>query len=564
MIQRAFRLWQRRGWAWALLPWAGAWAGAIAAAAEPSFLPGSAPFIGREALIPMRDGAELAADVYLPRTAGRFPVILVQTPYNKAASRAWFDGTGRVDRGPLFSDTHYAFVVTDWRGHAASAGADRPGVVSGRGQDGFDTLEWIVAQPWCDGKIGTWGPSALGGVQYRTAAERHPHHVCAVPIVMPLNLEYEIYFPGGALFEEFALRLKDLGWDRISWLREHPMKDEFWGRLAETTFIRPQQIEIPMLFIGGWYDIYTDGVIRAFEQVRAGGGEKARRHSKLIMGPWVHRTDEAQNGALTYAAAAGFGGRKTLAFFDYWLRGVDNDFDAAEPSITYYQMGSEQWRSSATWPPGAARPQAWHLRAGGKLASEPAPPGGPASSTFRHDPARPVPTVGGHVLTQGLLPGPQDQREKVESRRDLLVFTTDSLEADLSIAGRPVVDLFVSSDRPDTDFAAILTDVHPDGRSMLVTEGLLRMRFREGFDRETFMRPETVYRITIELTNTAITFLQGHRVRLIVASSNHPKYAVNPNDGGPLYDGGAGQPALNVVHHDGSRPSALLLPVLNP
>ena len=181
---------------------------AATARAGDSFLPASAPFDATEMRIPMRDGAELAADVYLPRseaTAGPWPVVLIQTPYDKSGVRPWFQGEGRWGERSLFTDTAYAFVVTDWRGRSASAAAARPGrVVPGGADDGYDTVEWIATQPWSNGKIGTWGPSALGAAQFRTASARPPHLVCAVPVVMPLNLTYDIYFPGGALWEEFV------------------------------------------------------------------------------------------------------------------------------------------------------------------------------------------------------------------------------------------------------------------------------------------------------------------------------------------------------------------------
>jgi putative CocE/NonD family hydrolase len=184
-----------------------------------------------------------------------------------------------------------------------------------------------------------------------------------------------------------------------------------------------------------------------------------------------------------------------------------------------------------------------------------------APATFRYDPANPVPTIGGHVLDPALKGGPQDQRDKVESRDDVLVYSTAPLASNLPIAGKVKVELQVSSDRLDTDFTAIVADVYPDGRSMLVTEGIRRMRFRNTTAREELMKPGEVYPITIELTNTAITFLKGHRVRVIISSSNHPKYALNLNDGGPMYKKGKGLMAANSVYADARHLSALVLPV---
>jgi hypothetical protein len=223
-------------------------------------------------------------------------------------------------------------------------------------------------------------------------------------------------------------------------------------------------------------------------------------------------------------------------------------------------MGAEEWRESEDWPPEGVRDRPFYLGPGGTLGEEP-PPEGAAPARLVFDPAHPAPTVGGHVLTASLRPGPQDQRAEVESRADALVYSTPPLEAPLEVAGKARVRIFAGSDGPDTDFTALLTDVSPDGRSMLVTEGIQRMRFREGADREVFMTPGETYEATIELTHTAITFLPGHRVRLVISSSNHPKYAVNRNDGGPMYGEGEGRIAANFVRQDGAGPSALILPV---
>src|SRR6185503_6403212 len=168
-------------------------------------------FNGSTVAIPMRDGRSLAADVFVPKSGGKRPVVLIQTPYNKDLVRPWFAGEGRWGPDSLFTDPNYAFVITDWRGKFASSGALTPGTQANLSQDGYDTCAWIAKQDWCNGKIATWGPSALGRVQYETARSNPPNLVCAVPMVMPLNLDHEIYFPGGALWEEFLSMLGRLG-----------------------------------------------------------------------------------------------------------------------------------------------------------------------------------------------------------------------------------------------------------------------------------------------------------------------------------------------------------------
>jgi putative CocE/NonD family hydrolase len=303
-------------------------------------------------------------------------------------------------------------------------------------------------------------------------------------------------------------------------------------------------------------------VISAFETARAKGGEKARAHSRLIMGPWVHGIDQLKNGQLEFSAAHYFGMKKARAFIDYWVRGVPNGFDKTEAPIAYFQMGANEWRTTESWPPKDSRERAYYFGSDKTLSTQ-TPKADAAPLTFRYDPANPAPTVGGHVLTPELQPGPADQREKVESRSDVLVFSTPALENDLAITGKVKIKLFVSSDRTDTDFTAILTDVHPDGRSISISEGVRRMRLRNSTAKEELMKPGEVYPVTIELTNTALTFLKGHRVRVIVSSSNYPKYALNLNDGGPMYRKGAGLVATNTVYADKRRPSALILPVVS-
>lgn len=535
--------------------------GAAVGVAQSTDIANSGPFNGSTVSISMRDGRSLAADVFLPKSGGRHPVVLIQTPYNKALVRPWFAGEGRWGSDSLFTDPNYAFVISDWRGKFASAGALDSGTQANLSQDGYDTCAWIARQEWCNGRIATWGPSALGRVQYETARASPPNLVCAVPMVMPLNLDYDIYFPGGALWEEFLSMLGRLGFGSqlYNQVTARAVKDDSW-RVIARTFVKPEEIQVPMLFIGGWYDIYTDGVLSAFEAVRVGGGPKARAHSKLVIGPWLHNTDQLTNGQLDFPKARLRGMQKARGFLDYWAREIANGFDVKEPSITYYQMGVDEWRSTGVWPPAGVRDRKYYLHADRSLSTA-APQRASAPAAFRYDPGNPAPTIGGHVLDPALKGGPQDQRERVESRNDVLVFSTSLLESDLAVTGKIKLKLHVSSDRLDTDFTAVVTDVYPDGRSMLVTEGIRRMRFRNTTSREELMTPGEVYAVTIELTNTAITFRKGHRVRVIISSSNYPKYAVNPNDGGPMYKKEKGLVAANSVYADAKHPSALVLPV---
>jgi putative CocE/NonD family hydrolase len=352
-----------------------------------------------------------------------------------------------------------------------------------------------------------------------------------------------------------------LGWNLYDQLTQQPVKNDTWRMIEASTHIKPSQIHVPVLMVGGWYDLYADEMIDNYHRLRAEGGDAARAHTTIIMGPWLHSgLDQERQGELDYPGAVGYSAPQTVAFFDHFLRGVDNGFDT-RPSFHYYQMGTEEWRTTNSWPPKDAADTVFYLQPdGGLSATEPAAGVSPDSFTF--NPANPAPTVGSANLNTSLKQGPWNQGFANAFRQDVLVYRTAVLEEDLSIAGEVRAELFVSSDRPDTDFTAILVDIYPDRRQMLVREGILRMRFREGVDKEVFMEPGTVYPATIEIGHTALTFKKGHRVGIVISSSNWPKYDVNLNDGGPMYTGGEGQIAINSVYHDADNPSALVLPVV--
>jgi putative CocE/NonD family hydrolase len=484
---------------------------------------------------------------------------LVQTPYDKSQMRPAFVGEGRFGADSLFTRDAYAFVVVDWRGRFASRAALAPGGAQpGGAEDGYDTVEWIAAQPWSDGKVGTWGPSALGAAQFRTASARPPHLRCMVPVVMPLNLTYDVYFPGGALWEEFVGTLVRLGFLTRERLIEHPSRDAFWDALARRNHVRPDAVDVPTLLVGGWFDIYVDPVIETFATLRERGGPRTRADVRLVIGPWLHRTDEEENGALRFPGAVGAGLARAERFFDRCLRDLDQR-DSDRAAITWFQTGADEWRSTDRWPPAGVATERYFLHADGELAVKP-PSAGAPPRRFAYDPADPVPTAGGHVLSPSLPAGPQDLRV-LEARGDVSSWSTEPLRDPVEIAGKVAVELHVATDRRDTDFVALLADVYPDGRSLLLTEGILRLRYRDGVERELLAEPGHVYRITVPLTNLGHTFLPGHRIRLLVTSSFHPKYHANRNDGGPLYADGPSLVATNTVHQDRDRPSVLLLPV---
>jgi len=531
---------------------------------EAIFLP-DAPFDAFTTSIPMRDGEQLAADIYLPKMEGEYPAVLIQTPYNKNSCRSWFEGNGRYGKESLFTNTNYAFVVTDFRGRHGSGSALKPhgGImrwideVAPLASDGYDIVEWIARQDWCNGRVGTWGPSALAAAQYETARANPPHLVCCVPMVMPLYYDYNIFFPGGVMWEGFVRALEQITGARLyDALALHPAYDEFWKEYEGHVGLHGKDIHVPMLLIGGWFDAYTDAMIQAYNSIREKGGQKARKHTKLIMGPWSHDVDQEKSGELEFPGVQNYAIRKAQAFFDYWLRDEQNNFDEQQPLIEYYQMGNNEWYATEIWPPENTEIQSYYLNGDGTLSGTP-PEGQSKPTVFRYDPSDPLPTVGGRNW------GSQDQRIQVENRKDVIAFNTPALKQDLPVTGKIRLKLYVSSDCRDTDFFAILTDVYPDDRSTLIVESIQRMRFRNSTAEAELMTPGEIYQVTIEFPNTAITFLEGHCIRLLVSSSSYPMYSINANDGRKMYAQDKGVIAVNSVYHDVSYLSNLSLPMVS-
>ncbi len=335
----------------------------------------------------------------------------------------------------------------------------------------------------------------------------------------------------------------------------HPTYDSTWLEI-ETASDYADEIAAPTLMIGGWFDLETSGVVRAFNALVRNGGPAARASHRLLIGPWTHcGVDRPQQGQLEFPAAAGVARSSALAFFDKHLRGVDGG--SYTERVRWFEMGRDRWRQSDTWPPPRRVSRSLYLADNAVL--QPASPTiGDSSTLLICDPTSPCPTQGGAVLDLEATGGPVDQADTVEGRQDVLSFTTDVLDEDITVLGPSSVTLFVSSNRSDTDFMVRLTDVYPDGRSMLVADGARRARFRNGFAAEELMTPGEIYEIAIELADIAMTFRRGHRIRLDISSSNYPRFAVNRNDGGPLYNPAAPSlEALNRIHHDGSHPSRI-------
>jgi predicted acyl esterase len=520
-------------------------------------------FTTQTIMMPMRDGVRLATDVHLPFGNVPRPTILIRTPYGR--------GSGADDL-LLFLLTDlkgYAVAIQDLRGRGGSEGIDSLFFSDGWGRvsDGYDAVEWTAGQPWCNGKIGTWGASGLGIPQYMAAGTNPPHLKCCLVIVAASNLYEDAIFYGG----EYQKALVD-GWlsavkttNLASFFIRHPNEDPCYDIVNLST--RYDSVRVPILHISGWHDIFVQGVINAFAGVQTYGGHGAAGKQKLIVGPWVHDITSASTGELTFPNSSYVQFLELqINWFDRWLKEADNGADRIPP-VQYYAMGDadkpqgpgNRWISRNDWPP-PSRDMPLYLSSGGLLRTE-KPPATGQPEQFSFDPKNPVPTSGGKNLN--IKAGSYDQRS-VESRPDVLVFTSPPVTDSLSVAGRVFVTLWASSDGLDTDFTAKLCDVYPDGRSMLVADGIVQARHRNSFKKEELLEPGKMVEFTIDLWSTAVTFAPGHAVRLSVSSSNDPRFEPNPNTGEPFRSkNGIFRIAQQTVYHDLNHASALHLPVVS-
>jgi len=509
--------------------------------------------------IPMRDGQSLAADVYVPAGCTQCPTILIQTPYNK---NVFHNG---LPMGFLqnLNASPYSWVVVDWRGFYASAAAAV--AQPNRGEDGYDVIDWIVQQPWSDGKVGTWGPSALGVIQWQTAREQHPGHVCAVPVVSKPQTAYSDYYYGGGLEKSRLAQMDALGYGLSTIVLANPYHNIIWT-VTENNSWYPQSITIPTLQIGGWYDHNIDPMMKWYEATRQSSAPAVREKQWLLVGPWVHGgtgaayVGSAQQGELSYPDAAFRNDSMARAFFAFYLLDDDNGWEDT-PLVTYYRLGASGWETTDDADIADSAGSSLHLSANGELRNSQ----GTGSTAFTSDPRNPSPTLGGHTLHTQLTQGPLDQAALLE-REDVLSFATPPLLSDLTITGRPRAVLHISADRPDADIVIRLVDGHPDGRDMLINDGIRRVRFRNGYTQaqEALMQPGTAYQVEVELPFVHYTWKEGHRIKAYVSGNSAIRWDVNLQNGGTMYAAGDTNVAEITIHHDAMHPSRLVLPGSNP
>lgn len=506
-------------------------------------------------LIPMSDGQSLEADVYIPAGCVSCEAILVQTPYDKDD----FEVGIPLGIGTNIDSQPYAWVFVDWRGFYGSASAAVP--QPDRGQDAYDVCDWIVAQSWHGDRIGTWGPSALGNIQYLLMNKQHPNHTCAVPMVSNPATSYDSYFYGGVLEEARLQQLDLLGYGLSPLVLANPYYSTTW-QFAENNTHYADDIIIPTLQIGGWYDHNIAEMMELYKQTRNEAAVAVQDEQWLLIGPWVHGgtgiafVGSSVQGELSYPNAALVNNDMAWDFFNYYLLDSVNNWQNT-PKITYYELGNDVWLNSNA--DDIAVPQTDLLYLG--YANELTSGQSVGFTTFDSDPANPTPTIGGATLSILLDQGPYNQNS-LDARSDIAVFETGALTQDVTATGTILLNLYISSSRPDCDIAVRLTDEYPSGESMLITDGIKRLRFRNGYTQadEAFMTPGTVYEVQVELPFTNYTWKTGHKIKLYFSGNNAVRWDVNLQDGGTMYTNGTGISGTITLHHDATYPSHIVLP----
>jgi putative CocE/NonD family hydrolase len=491
-------------------------------------------------------------------------------------------------------------------------------------EDGYDTIAWAAGQPWSSGKVGMFGLSYVGATQWLAAMTTPPALSTIVPVVTASDYHEGWAYQGGAFElgfnaswtlsnlalatlvkrqragEQFSagfreeyfglvdnmcrafdtLPLQDLPLLKeqnlapyyYDWLK-HPTDDEYWRQWKIEA--HHQRITVPALNVGGWYDIFLGGTIRNYLGMqRQGGSPEARQYQHLVIGPWKHGvplssvSGDMAFGIMAESFAIDFEGVQ-LRWYDHWLKGLDNGVRSEAP-VRLFVMGDNVWRNEQEWPLARTQYTRYYLHSHGRANSlhgdgglSTTEPGTEQPDRFLYDPRHPVPTRGGPLCCwPGALPQGAYDQTAVESRQDVLVYSTPPLSHDVEVTGPVVVTLYAASSAVDTDFTAKLVDVHPNGFVQNLTDGIIRARYRQSTTRAELIAPGKVYAYTIDLWATSNVFKAGHCIRLEISSSNFPRFDRNPNTGRDLATETELVPAIQTVYHDGTYPSHVTLPLI--
>jgi putative CocE/NonD family hydrolase len=574
--------------------------------------------VTRDVPVPMRDGTILRADVYRPRTSTRVPVILYRTQYGKADAQTSGD---RYASPSTFAAHCYLVVSEDIRGMYASGGVFSE--YTHDQQDGYDSVEWAAKLPGSTGRVGMYGSSYVGATQWLAAEAAPPHLATIVPtntsadyddgwtyengayrlnFILPWAMEALV--PAAALnrgdkklAEQLHAQQRDLAqWmgrtpynafppfhpgdpkvapDYFAWIA-HRANGPYWQRWAPNQHY--PNIKIPVLDVEGWYDAFLAGGVDNFTGMRArSGSDAARTNQRLVVGPWDHvgwgRPDSMEAPLLKAIGPVANSpiNELMLAWWDHYLKGVDNGVGGGPRAVSYFEMGANVWRTATSWPLPGTEWRRYYLSSDGHANSvfgdgalvTGKGSAGPGADHYRYDPANPVPSVGGHSCCAAPVgsQGPYDQ-QAIEQRPDVLVYTTPKLAQPVAVTGPVSVSLYAASSAPDTDWTAKLVVVRADGSAVNLNNGIVRASFRESGTRPSPIRPGAVYQYTIQVWPTSYRFAAGDQIRLEVSSSDYPQFDPNPNTGSWAGQDSATKVAQQTVLHDAAHPSALVLPVV--
>jgi putative CocE/NonD family hydrolase len=530
--------------------------------------------------VPMRDGVELSTDVYLPDADGEYPTLMVRDIYSNGSTAV------RQRYAKFATSNGYAFVFQSARGRYDSGGEWYP--YFNEINDGGDTLTWIADQPWSNGKVGMFGSSYLATTQWMAALTGNPALVAIAPAMSPGNYYRDIAYPGGAFSllsrARWGIALAGsrtnmsfpIDWiggiDHLplwtlaesvgfnvqhfqDWLA-HPSDDEYWQPINLEA--RANEMSVPALNFGGWYDVFLRSTIGSYKTMTEQAvTARARQGQRMIIGPWPHGWNvSTKTGDVEFGEDAMIDVEPMLLeWFDYWMK--DGPAPEGAP-IRLFIMGENVWRDEQEWPLARTDYRPMYLHADGSL-SETAPTGNGALS-YDYDPADPVPTLGGNIM-EPTLRGPYDQAP-LDDREDVLRFVTAPFETPTEITGPVSAEIYATSDARDTDFMAKLIVVKPDGMAFNLVDGVIRARYREGFEQEKLIEPGETYKYTIDLWATSYLLSPGDRLRLDVTSSNYPRLARNLNTGAPFARTSEMKIARQTIHMSESEPSRLILPFI--
>ena len=545
----------------------------------------------RTLMVAMRDGVQLATDVYQHPETVSAPVVLIRTPYNKNS------GTYKLT-GERFVAAGYAVVIQDCRGRNASEGVFIP--YNNEGQDGFDTVEWLTGQTWCNGRIGMWGNSYTGATQWQTAAERPPSLVTITPGATWGSFYRNLYLGGAlrlSLISKWAgansarpkgipmpdnwdgilthLPLSELdraiGWP-IPWLQgmlTHPCPDGYWNRLDLSDEIT--NLNLPVQHIVGYYDFFSRESVGNFVRMQQHARDPIiRRQQQLILGPWVHGAiGKSKVGDVDFGPNAAWDA--TAANIEWFNRFLKQDPIAiAKPftSVRYFLMGENTWQSAETWPPSGFIPTAFYLhsngnansRVGDGVITREAPSTNEPADSFRADPNQPTPAcpVTDKRPLHEAIWGPIDQLP-LEERADVLVYTSAQLEEPVTFAGNAKMELSVSANTPDADWVVKLVDMHPEGFAQNLLVGILRGRYRYSELNPTPLTPGDIYQVTVDLGPVAAQIRPGHRLRVDICGAYFPLFDRNTNTGeGPF--GRTTRISVESIYHSPGNISRIILP----